>query len=193
MKLKGVFSDNYNIKNIKYKKRGYFMNKNDFNTTKELNDFTKECICNEFGKKEIYMELWKKSETVDDFKKLVWDEEKLLTEQATGEMFKYDWNFKRKILGNKQIKLNSDAGGIKVGTDNFSIIIPNGSGDGITRFAILNEDEINKTVFEYFTLLEGTEINVYEYDCGDKVLCTLRGRYGSYYSDGFIVLVKYNN
>lgn len=169
------------------------MNKNDFNTTKELSDFTKKCICNKFGKKDIYMELWEKSETVDDFKKLVWDEERLLTQQATGEMFKHDWYFKRKILGDKQIKLYSDVGGVKVGTDKFSIIIPNGYGDGITRFAILNEDEMNDSVFSFFTLLEGNEINVYEYDCGDEVLYTLNGRYASYYADGFVVLVKCND
>lgn len=168
------------------------MNKNDFNTTKELSDSTKECICNKFGKQNIYMELWEKSETVDDFKKLVLEDERLLTEQATGEMFKHDWYFKRKILGNKQIKLSSDAGGVKVGTDKFSIIIPNGYGDGTTRFAVLNKDEMNESAFEYFTLLEGDEVNVYSCDCGDEILYTLKGRYGAYYSDGFVVLVKYN-
>lgn len=169
------------------------MNKNDFNTTKELSDFTKKCICNKFaGKQDIYMELWKKSETVDEFKELVLEDERLLTEQATGEMFKNDWYFKRKILGNKQIKLSSDAGGVKVGTNNFSIIIPNGYGDGTTRFAILNEDEVNTSVFNYFTLLEGDEINIYKSDCGNTILQTIKGRYGAYYSDGFVILVKYN-
>lgn len=170
------------------------MNRKDFNTTKELDEFIKKCICNKFaGKEDIYMELWEKSETVDDFKKLVFHDKRLLTEQATGEMFKHDWYFKRNMLGNKQIKLYSDAGGVKVGTDNFSIIIPNGYGDGITRFAVLNEDEVNTSVFNYFTLLEGDEINIYKSDCGNTILQTLKGRYGAYYSDGFVVLVEYNN
>ena len=62
------------------------MNRKDFNTTKELDEFIKKCICNKFaGKEDIYMELWEKSETVDDFKKLVFHDKRLLTEQATGE------------------------------------------------------------------------------------------------------------
>lgn len=94
-------------------------------------------------------------------------------------------------MGDKQFKTESDTGGIKIGNNGFTIIIPNGYGDGITRVAILEKEEMNNCTFDFFTSVFGS-INIYDYDCGNEVECTINGRYGIYSKGGFVVFEKWN-
>lgn len=93
------------------------------------------------------------------------------------------------MLGDNIAKLSSDRGGVKVGNENFSVLIPNGYGDGATYFAVRNRDDFNESMMTYFTMIEGT-FNVYSYDCGKEVYTELSGKYLAYYYEKIVVLLK---
>lgn len=100
----------------------------------------------------------------------------------------------RKFLGERQFKTSSDAGGVKVGTDGFSMIIPNGYGDGITRVAIVGKNELPQSdILRFFTSVKGEKINIYSYDCGEGVSRTMSGRYGIFHGEGFVVFEKWED
>lgn len=85
----------------------------------------------------------------------------------------------------------SDAGSVKIGNDSFTILVPNGYGDGFTDVVVLSVDEdFEKDGFRFFTSVDGT-FNIYSYDCGDKVKLTISGNYGIYYKDGFVVFEQW--
>lgn len=86
----------------------------------------------------------------------------------------------------------SDIGGLKIGNDSFSIVVPNGYGDGDMYYTILGKGCFNPDMLDYFTSIRGTEINIYDYDCGDEILETISGRFGIYYGYGFVVLEKWD-
>lgn len=97
------------------------------------------------------------------------------------------WYRMREILGDKCKKTLSDAGGIKIGSRDFSMIIPNGYGDGITRYAILPYNTFNDGMFDFETSVKGSSIRIYDYDCGSRVLETLSGKYNVYTREGIVV------
>ena len=98
--------------------------------------------------------------------------------------------FIREMFGDKSHKTISDAGALKIGTDNFSILIPNGRGDGETRYAILNSKEFYASdLMTYFTMIDG-KFTVYSYDFGDDIKEYLEGSYHIYYYEGLIALVN---
>lgn len=103
------------------------------------------------------------------------------------------WNRLREMMGNKCRKTESDAGGLKVGNDEFSIIIPNGYGDGVTRYAVLEEDDITIDIsdaMDYFTSING-KFNIYDYDCGNNILEVIEGTFAVYRYEGIIIFEKY--
>ena len=76
-----------------------------------------------------------------------------------------------------------------IGTDKFSLLIPNGHGDGETRYAILErKDFYARDLMNYFTIIEG-KFNIYSYDCGDSVCEEINGKFEVYYCQGLIALV----
>ena len=100
------------------------------------------------------------------------------------------WKTIREFVGDRQFKTSSDAGSVKIGNETFSVLIPNGRGDGITRVAVVeDEPEFNSLDMKFFTSVSG-EFSIYDYDCGDRVVMTLDGRYFVYYYDGFVVFAK---
>lgn len=102
------------------------------------------------------------------------------------------WYAIRALFGDRCFKTESDAGGVKVGNDSFSVRIPNGFGDGITRCAVFEaQNETVTELMEYFTTIDGT-FNIYDYDCGTKAARTLTGRYAVYFYDGLVAFVKQN-
>lgn len=102
------------------------------------------------------------------------------------------WYRMREILGGKCKKTLSDAGGIKIGSKDFSIILPNGYGDGITRYAVLVHSTFNNLMFDYKTSIAGNCINIYDYDCGNRVLETLSGEFHVYSCNGIVVFEDMN-
>jgi len=97
----------------------------------------------------------------------------------------------------KTLTTLSDAGSVKIGNDNFSVLIPNGYGDGDTKVIIVsNIDCESFKSFKFFTSIKGN-INIYNYDCDSpclesKVIETIKGWYGVYYKDGTVLFEKWD-
>ena len=101
------------------------------------------------------------------------------------------WMMIRKNLGDRVFTTSSDAGSVKAGTDTFSVLLPNGRGDGITRAAVVDRSWCSNFL-TFFTSIQGDAINIYSHDCGSNVAKTIEGRYGVYYGDGFVVFEKWD-
>lgn len=102
-----------------------------------------------------------------------------------------DWYKIRGQIGDDCIKTLSDAGAVKVGNKNFQILIPNGHGDGITRVGVVKPGQVSCEELNYFSVIEGQDINIYDYDCTDGEACErISGRYSIYYGEGFVVFEK---
>lgn len=165
------------------------MTREEFANTNEISSFCKECLGNELQGKAIYQQLWKEAKNVEDFKVLVRHSFEVKFFQGTAVLLDGDKDYLSSILGDKCFRTTSDAGGVKIGNENFSIVIPNNLGDGLTRIAILNEKENNSSAFNFMGAIQG-RFNIYNYDCGDKVIKTLQGRYLVYSKNGFVVLER---
>lgn len=88
----------------------------------------------------------------------------------------------------------SDAGAVKIGSDEFSALIPTGAGDGESAYCIYTRAEldavgINTADLHYFTLVSGS-FNIYDYDCGCAVSETVEGVFSVFYADGIVFFVK---
>lgn len=84
----------------------------------------------------------------------------------------------------------------KVGTDTGSLLlyssdekscihIPNGFGDCLMRFGIVDKDKFNPDMAEYFSMFVGNYKVKDEYD----EWIELNGRFGAYYYEGIVILV----
>lgn len=93
-----------------------------------------------------------------------------------------------KELKCKVIETESDVASTKVGNRYFKTYINNNCGDGITLNIIDNHDKFNDSFFTFQGMIEGS-FNIYDYDCGDNVVCKLNGKYLTY-SDNSIILFK---
>lgn len=82
----------------------------------------------------------------------------------------------------KRITTISDLGSVKVGTDDFTILIPNGYGDGNMTVFLAEKDEEIPSCARYFTFMQGKAINIYSYDGNDNTVeeTLEEGRYGIY-------------
>lgn len=108
---------------------------------------------------------------------------------------KNKWYEIREMLAEKIFKTYSDAGALKIGNKDFSILIPNGYGDGETRVAIIKLEEkkyYDLEAFRFFTSVEGT-FDIYDYDCDSSgdIIQTIEGRYGIYVYEGFVVFEQW--
>lgn len=175
------------------------MNKEElrFDIEKARATFVKECIFNNWvsGYDKIIKHLHDAVDTEDFISKILGDPE-LTTTQAYAEVSKKlrpdsHWYRVREMFGDNVIKTSSDAGSVKIGVDNMSVLVPNGYGDGITRVGIIgNAREFNDDMMTFFTTISGKDIIIYDYDCGDVAATTISGRYGIYYYSGLVAFVK---
>lgn len=102
------------------------------------------------------------------------------------------WLFIREMFGDKSRKTISDTGALKIGNENFNVLINDSFGDGVTRYAILNKDEFYAgNLMNYFSIIKG-KFNIYSYDCSDDIKEKLEGSYHIYYYEGLIALVDMN-
>lgn len=168
-----------------------------FNIVQSEAAFVKGCIFNNWvkGYDEIMQHLRDAVDTEDFINKILEDPE-LATTQAYAEVSKKlrpdsHWYRVREMFGDNVIKTSSDAGSVKVGVDNMSILVPNGYGDGISRVAIFdNSEAFNDGMMSYFTTVKGKDMIIYDYDCGDVAATTISGRYNIYYYSGLVAFVK---
>ena len=174
------------------------MNKEDlkFNIEQPKATFVKECIFNNWvkGYNEIMQHLRDAVDTEDFINKILGDPE-LATTQAYAEVSKKlrpdsHWYRVRAMFGDEVIKTSSDAGSVKVGVANMSVLVPNGYGDGITRVGIIEKTGFNDDMMSYFTTIKGENMIIYDYDCGDVAATTISGRYNIYYYSGLVAFVK---
>lgn len=162
--------------------------------------FLKKCMSNIKGDfEDCFMPFIEEAKN-DDMKLiellLASEDEKILMSQAYAVASRLDldgqhWKRVRHMLGEKCKKTISDAGSLKIGNESFSINISNGYGDGETKYAILERNELNDDMMDFLTSVEGT-LNIYSYDCGSHINETISGRYGIYRYDGIIVFKKWN-
>lgn len=101
------------------------------------------------------------------------------------------WYFIRDNFGNKCFKTESDIGGVRVGTTNFSVNINNGMGDGETRVAVFESDEdfYSEHLMTFQTSVRG-RFYIFDYDCGGSPVKELDGRYGIYSYQGLVAFVR---
>ena len=143
--------------------------------------------------KNIFVVLWKKAKDLEDFKKLIKFDKDSRFKQLTGELLKDDREYLKSFVNPENcFETSSEVGGIKIGVENFTILAPNDYGDTNKNIVSINDkDTLNTTSFKYWTTIEGKEINIYSYDCGNEVATTISGRYGIYYKDRIVIFERW--
>lgn len=159
-----------------------------------FSEFECRCLTNRWGphtNPEKVESLWKSAVSRQDFIKAIQADDDLKLGQACGILSRGDFFFIRQMIGDRQIKTLSDAGGVRVGTDGFQVIIPNGRGDGETRVGIIPAGSpFNTDCLNYFTSLCG-HFTVYDSDCGQfSPVAELTGDFSVYFGAGFVVFVE---
>lgn len=159
---------------------------------KNLSEFTVGCLLNESiydyeGSVKIIEKYYDESNNLNEFTKKVLDDERLENNQGYWELVKEkdSENYNVRVLkllkkiSDNYFKTESDAGSLKIGNSSFSTLFSNGYGDCENLVFIINK-EISLQCLEFKTTIEGSEINIYEYDCGNNIIETLRGKYTIY-------------
>lgn len=76
----------------------------------------------------------------------------------------------------------SDAGSVKIGNNDFSVLIPNGYGDGQTEVFITTKRV--HVPLRFWTTISGT------FEIGNDSRYTLNGDYSIFYGNGYVVFSK---
>lgn len=180
------------------------MKKELFDTTKKINNFTKRCLMNESiydykGSIEIIKEYWSIAKNIKEFTSLVMNDERLSHNQGYWQLMKEELsedelnnlvNNQLKDLADNHYVTYSDIGSISIGNDSFRYNIKNGYGDCSNNVYIIERD-VHIECLNFDTTIKGDNINLYDYDCGNDVLCTLKGEYAIYTGVRVIALVKW--
>jgi len=82
--------------------------------------------------------------------------------QFTGEWLGNDTEFLQSFVSDDAIDTTSDAGGLKVGSNGFNVIVPNGSGDGSTVVSFLDKENFNSSAFNFWTSISGKKIDLFK-------------------------------
>ena len=167
-----------------------------FSNDIKTDGWLKGCFFNEWS--ECYKEclaILDKAEDSGQVIKMVLESDTMKGSQIYAELSKrehYHWFRVQNSISN-WVKTYSDAGGLKIGNDDFSITVPNGYGDGDMRYAVVDKGCLNHNMLEFWTSIQGHKINIYEYDCGteEDVIETLNGRFGVFYGYGFVVFERW--
>lgn len=175
----------------------------DFNGKSGLRNFTISCLLNESiycykGSIQIIKEYWEKAKDVKEFSNMVLSDERLKENQGYWELAKEQDYYTYNNLLNKYLMQKcdkhfntiSDIGSIKIGNNNFTFNIPNNYGDGENDIYIFNQN-VHLQGLDFLTTCNG-EFNIYKYDCGDNISCTLKGKYAIYVGELKIAFVKWD-
>lgn len=148
----------------------------------------------------LLRKLIRRAEDTDDLIRLILASDELRGTRTRANIIRFErpdmiWKEIRAAFGDGCVKTESDAGGVKVGNDAFSFIVPNGRGDGTTRVRVFDEtpEELEhwlNTVMTFQTSVTGT-FNIYDYDCGGDPVVTLSGRYGIYSYEGLVAFIRW--
>jgi hypothetical protein len=95
------------------------------------------------------------------------------------------------MFGDKQLKTVSDCGGVLVYSSDFSVLIPNGAGDGTSRIAVFRRgDDFDSRLMVFSGFLLDGQFSVSGYDCSKDPAFDLSGRFWVYYYDGFVAFAE---
>ena len=161
----------------------------------ELSNFTKKCLFDSTSiydhkdTKKILNEYVEKAKDLNDFCSSVLSDKRLWYNQGYWELAKerfsnikiYD-DFTNEFLddiADDSFVTDSDIGSLKVGNNGFSVALNNGYGDGKNVVYII-EKEVNIECLKFMTVVEGNDICIYDYDCGNDIAKNLSGRYAVY-------------
>lgn len=168
---------------------------------KKVNKFIKTCMLDEHNdnakaNKKWFLSCLEKAKNLDDLERMYFQTNNIniICSQGYGVFSQRSAHHTSRLkklfsYADNSIITYSDIGSLKIGVENSSILIPNGYGDGETKIAFFNADNPYVEALEYmmmfFTTIDG-EFNLYEYDCGDKVTTSLKGKYFVFYSNSYI-------
>ena len=144
---------------------------------------------------DMVLKHWDEANSIDEFKKSILADDSLSHCQGYAILSREDmqehWYRIRRMFGDKCFKTDSDAGGVRVGNEEFNLVIPNGHGDGTTRVAVFRKgDKFNLNMMNYYNVLHG-KFNIYDYDCScDRIIETLEGDFSTYYYEGLVAFVE---
>lgn len=176
--------------------------KKQFLETKKIKDFTKKCLNNESiydykGSIAIIKDYWDTAKTINEFKDLVLNDERLKDNQGYWELAKEDMQlYDRLVLeylrkrADKFFTTESDIGSLAVGTSDFKYNIGNLYGDG-TNYVYILENNEHLSCLDFLTTIEG-DFNIYDYDCGNNIAITLHGKYAVYRAERVFAFVRWN-
>lgn len=157
-------------------------------------DFWKRCV--RFTENPAFSQLWAQAETVEDFESRILssDDPSITMSQAYAELSRLrdgHWYRLRAMLGSRVKKTYSDAGSLAVGCAQCRFYIPNRSGDGVMRYAVVGKREWNHGMADFTTMIDG-DLDIYDCDCGYDISETISGRFGVYVYDGIVILERWN-
>lgn len=175
------------------------MNRNDIKFPHDTTDaFLVQCMNNAFSANQAIVDACAaEANSVDEFIYLYISRKEESASQFYGELLKRErpdlvFYAIREKFGDRQFKTMSDAGSVKIGNDSFSILIPNGRGDGTTRVAIFEKAEFTlENLMMFFASFRTSKAFVYNYDCsGGEPIAEISGNFSVFYGNGFVALVK---
>lgn len=179
--------------------KGCIMNKENlvFVNDPSKNSFLLRCFFNEYADSyQECMAVLEASETSEQVISHILSSDTLKGSQVYAELSKIRHDHWKRVRDDIEnwIRTSSDAGGLKVGNDSFSVIIPNGYGDGDMYVAVVSKGCLNHDMLNFWTVISGDKLQIYDYDCGTEanVINTLSGRYGVFFGYGFVVLEKWD-
>lgn len=184
----------------------------DFKESKIIKDFTKRCLLNDYFQecKNACLEILGKVNSIDEFIETFLSRKdlrkyqgywKLAEEQGTNKLRNMAIEYMEDNRGEKGIDIRytttvSDKGCIKVGNDSFSTGISNQYGDCFDNIVYVIEKKnsgLNFDFAKFITDIEGTEMYIYDYDCGtDKVIKLNGTRYGIYAMEKLVIFEKWD-
>lgn len=166
----------------------------------KMKTFAKECLLDAYNiDVEKVKKIWADAESVEAFEEMFLnDVETFETTQAWAEISKSSRGHRGRLQehlcrqGAKCLETISDAGGVKIGNDEFSIIAPNGSGDGDTFVYILDQErKFNSNMANFWSMVKGG-FNIYYCDCGNDVAEKIEGKFLIYFERGIVIFEKIN-
>lgn len=178
------------------------MNKNDLilSKNKDRNYFLKQCLPLEewhegTQENQEVKAILQKAKNSEEFIRMVLESDMMKGSQVYAELSKDRHDHWKRVRDNVSTwtETYSDIGGLKIGSENFSVNIPNGYGDGEMYYAVVGKGCFNHNMLDFWTSIRGKEINIYDYDCGDKVIETLSGRYGIFYGYKYVVFERWGD
>ena len=99
----------------------------------------------------------------------------------------------KRMFGERGFVTDSDRGGIRVFNESFSVVVPNGKGNGTTYCAMFGQKEFNSELMEFSGITLEGKMSISDHDCEKRSRFDLNGSYSVYYSCGFIAFVKVDN